>query len=75
MKIIQTIKHSKLVGNKWYITEEETKEISRQEFDLIVANRFKGDRYYRTYTSIGYVPYKIVSRFDNLKTVRDFQID
>lgn len=75
MKIIQTIKNYQMVGGKWYLKEENTQEITRQEFDMIVANRFKGDRYYRTYTSIGYVPYKITSRFDNLKTVRDFQID
>lgn len=75
MKIIQTIKNYQMVGGKWYLKEENTQEITRQEFDMIVANRFKGDRYYRTYTSIGYVPYKIISRFDNLKTVRDFQID
>lgn len=75
MKIIQKIKTYQMVGGKWYLIEEETQEITRKEFEMIVANRFKGDRYYKNYTSIGYVPYKIVSRFDNLKTVRDFQID
>lgn len=75
MKIIQKTKNYQMVGGKWYLTEEETQEITRKEFEMIVANRFKGDRYYKKYTSIGYVPYKIVSRFDNLKTVRDFQID
>lgn len=61
-----------MIGGKWYPKNEETKEITRKEFDMIVANRFKGDRYYRTYTAIGYVPYKIISRFEDLKTVREF---
>lgn len=73
MKIIQTIKNYKMVGGKWYLKEENTQEITKQEYDMVVSNRFKGDRYYRTYTPIGYVPYKITSRFSNLKTVRDFE--
>lgn len=74
MTIKQTIKHFELVGNKWIQKEEETAEITRKEYDMIVENRFKGDRYYKEYTCLGYTPIKIVSRFENLKTVREFKI-
>ena len=74
MTIKQTIKHFELISNKWVQKEEETTEITKEEYDRIVENRFKGDRYYKGYTCLGYTPIKIVSRFKDLKTVRDFEI-
>ena len=75
MTIKQTIKHFELISNKWVQKEEEeTKEITRKEYDMIVTNRFKDDRYYKGYTCLGYTPIKIVSRFEDLKTVREFEI-
>lgn len=61
-----------LINGKWQTAHTLEKEISRAEYSLIVANRAKGDRYYKTYTPIGYVPYKIISRFEDLKTIREF---
>lgn len=79
MTIKQTTKHyvnASIYGSpaKWTLKEEETAEITKQEYDMIVDNRFKGDRYYKGYTCLGYTPIKIVSRFDDLKTVREFEI-
>lgn len=74
MKITQTVKHFESVGSKWIQKGEEAAEITRKEYDMIVENRFKGDYYYKGYTCLGYTPIKIVSRFENIKTVREFEI-
>ena len=74
MTIKQTVKNFKLVGTKWVQKEEETTEITKEEYNMIVENRFKGDRYYKGYTFLGYTPIKIISRFEDLKTVREFEI-
>lgn len=72
MTITQKITKQKLINGKWQTSETLEKEISRAEYNLLVANRAKGDRYYKTYTPIGYSPYKIISRFEDLKTIREF---
>ena len=72
MKIFIKITKQTLVNGKWQTTDTLEKEISKRQYDLFVKNRFKGDRYYKGYTYLGYITTKIISRFEDLRSIKEF---
>lgn len=78
MKIIETQKEFMKNGLRWEEKDSLIHEIDEKEYNLIVENRMKGDRYTRGYTPAGYKVVKIVSvepMFKTSKFVREFTFE
>lgn len=72
MNIAVKITKQTLINGKWQTTDTLEKPISKRQYDLFIENRFKGDRYYKGYTYLGYITTKIVSRFEDLRSIKEF---
>ena len=76
MKIIMKHQTFEKVGNKWILLDDfGTKEITRNEYDILATEKWSGDRRSYGYTCIGYVVEKLVNiepAYKNLKSVRTF---
>lgn len=72
MNITVKITKQTLVNGKWQTTDTLEKPISEFQYNLFIKNRFKGDRYYKGYTYLGYITTKIISRFEDMRSVKEF---
>ena len=72
MNIAVKITKQTLINGKWKTTDTLEKPISKLQYDLFVENRLKGDRYYKGYTYLGYITTKIISRFEDLRSIKEF---
>ena len=48
-------------GNKWVTTEIEEKQVDKQFYENYMSGRLGKERRYSTYTTMGYIPTKVIS--------------